>query len=268
MYQLYDFSFKAHKLWWTVYIEKKNLAARFHVSLLSEQKLEMFQMLGVNYENHFRIYESESEAYLGSVEVDTQLAQLVHVVHIDFLLPQQVGHLMSQCPCDFAIMSASPRWRTSQKSTSSEGWLQADRLRLAWGVSWYLVEPTCERNPKNKYGMRISSWDGMTILWDCFSPCERRQEWGSSRLHWIGPFSTVCTPDITPLAWEDNIEKRLSFYTFALSHLFRGDVVHCLLVTATTKRSERKITSGHMVESHLIERISRIRICEGADIDC
>ena len=50
-------------------------------------------MLGVNYENHFRIYESESEAYLGSVEIDTQLAQLVHVVHIDFLLPQQVGHL-------------------------------------------------------------------------------------------------------------------------------------------------------------------------------
>ena len=47
----------------------------------------------------------------------------------------------------------------------------------------------------------------MTILWDCFSPCERRHEWGNSRLHWIGPFSTVCTPEITPLAWEDNIEK-------------------------------------------------------------
>ena len=102
----------------------------------------------------------ESEAYLGSVEVDTQLAQLVHVVNIDLLLPQQVGHLMSQCSCDFATMigkvSASPRWRTSQRSTSSEGWLQADRLRLAWDVSWYLVEATCERNPKNKYGMRLN----------------------------------------------------------------------------------------------------------------
>ena len=117
-------------------------------------------------------------------------------------------------------------------------------------------------------------WDGMTILWDCFSPCERRQEWGSSRLHWIGPFSTVCTPEITPLAWEDNIGKfqhlpEAVFLKLCIkSHLFRGDVVHRLLVTATTKGSERKIASGHMVESHLIEGISRICICEGADIDC
>ena len=65
----------------------------------------MFQMLGMDYKNHFRVGKDwQLETYLGSVEIDTQLAQLVHVVHIDFLLPQQVGHLMSQCPCDFATM--------------------------------------------------------------------------------------------------------------------------------------------------------------------
>jgi hypothetical protein len=32
-------------------------------------------------------------------------------------------------------------------------------------------------------------------------PWLRRQEVGSSLLHWMGPFSAVWTPDITPLAW-------------------------------------------------------------------
>ena len=90
---------------------------------------------------------------------------------------------------------------------------------------------------------------------------------GSGRSQQFAPRRSRRLPEKTTLK-SFNTCQRLSSYNFALSHLFRGDVVHCLLVTATTKRSERKIASGHVVESHLIERISRICISEGADTNC
>ena len=90
---------------------------------------------------------------------------------------------------------------------------------------------------------------------------------GSARSQQFAPRRSPHSPEKTTLK-SFNTCQRLCFYNFALSHLFRGDVVHCLLVTSTTKWSERKIASGHVVKSHLIERISRICICEGADIDC
>ena len=111
-------------------------------------------------------------------------------------------------------------------------------------------------NSRNK---ETHKFDQFSVLWDIFWPCERRQECGSSLLHWIGPFSTVWTPDITPLACKD-INSQLCQITFLMffinlkinrSHLFCGYVVHCLLVTSSTKGTERKVTRCHMVKGHL-----------------
>ena len=81
--------------------------------------------------------------------------------------------------------------------------------------------------------------------------------------------STVCTPEITPLAWsgwkdfdhrhiDSQIFNEISFLLKVLVHLFCGDVVHCLLVAPPTKWSERKVPCCHVVEGHLI-----YVICEG-----
>ena len=43
----------------------------------------------------------------------------------------------------------------------------------------------------------------------------------------------------------------LCFPEIHRSHLFCGYVVHCLLVTSSTKGTERKVTRCHMVKGHL-----------------